>query len=222
MPVAAGNGEAWRRRAVPHAYAERRARDHLADCDDDIQGRVKLAVEDAGTQLVRLGRHIHAHPELRFEEHQAPGWASALLEDRGFVVGRCFDAGALATGCTVEIRRTAPVYSHIEADKALSRLYGENARALGRHRFEMPPGMRRGAMSTDMANVSLAVPAIHPSFGVPGATLAPHHQAFAAACATPESDETVMLVATALAWTGVDAATDRETRERLLRGERMV
>ncbi len=137
-------------------------------------------------------------------------------------VSRCFEAGALATGCEVQIRPSAPEYSHLEADQVLSGLYAENVRALGRSPFAMPPGPRRGAMSTDMANVSLAVPAIHPSFGVPGATVAPHHRDFADACATPESDETLVLVAKALAWTGVDAATEADTRARLLRGERVV
>jgi amidohydrolase len=137
-------------------------------------------------------------------------------------VSRCFEAGALATGCEVEIRPQAPEYAHLEVDQVLSRLYADNVRALGRSPFAMPPGPRRGAMSTDMANVSLALPAIHPSFGVPGATVAPHHRDFADACATPESDDTLVLVAKALAWTGVDAATDPETRARLLRGERVL
>jgi metal-dependent amidase/aminoacylase/carboxypeptidase family protein len=108
------------------------------------------------------------------------------LEER---VHRCFEAGALATGATVDIRPAAPPYSHIEADQDLTRFYGANATALGRTPFELPPGLPPGGASTDMGNVSLALPSIHPSFGIPGATVMPHHQDFAAACATPESDE---------------------------------
>ena len=36
--------------------------------------------------MTRLARHIHAHPELRFEEHQAAGWIGELLRARGFAV----------------------------------------------------------------------------------------------------------------------------------------
>jgi metal-dependent amidase/aminoacylase/carboxypeptidase family protein len=113
------------------------------------------------------------------------------LEER---VGRCFEAGAIATGCTVAARRTAPAYSHIESDRDLTRYYGENARALGRKPMDLPRGRRLGSGSTDMANVTLALPAIHPGFGsrerlslltIP--TLQPHapHQTPMTACTSP-------------------------------------
>src|SRR3984885_10952503 len=70
-------------------------------------------------------------------------------------VDACFDAGALATGCTVEYEELSPVYSHMEADPELLRAYRANAEALGR-RFDAdddrtPPP----TLSTDMAHVSL-------------------------------------------------------------------
>jgi len=145
--------------------------------------------------------------------------AAQALEAR---VRRCFEAGALATGATVDIRQMAPPYSHIEADRDLTRFYGANARALGRAPFEVPPGLNPGGASTDMGNVSMALPSIHPSFGIPGATVMPHHQDFAAACATPDADASAIFAATALAWTAVDAASDDPVRQRLLRGERSV
>lgn len=143
----------------------------------------------------------------------------AELETR---VRRCFEAGALATGCEVEIRHTAPAYSHIEADRELTQRYAENARSLGRTPIGLPAGQRVGFASTDMANLTLAMPAIHPGFGVPGATVAPHHADFAHACATPDADDSMLFAATALAWTAIDAASDEETRARLLRRERVV
>lgn len=141
------------------------------------------------------------------------------LEER---VRRCFEAGAVATGCTVEVRRTAPRYSHIESDRDLTSSYVGNVRALGREPIDLPHGRRVGASSTDMANVTLALPAIHPGFGVTGALVPPHHPDFAAACATPDADASMLFAATALAWTGVDIASDPPVRERLLRRERNV
>jgi metal-dependent amidase/aminoacylase/carboxypeptidase family protein len=139
------------------------------------------------------------------------------LEER---IAHCFEAGAIATGCTVEVRRAAPAYSHIESDRDLSRSYGENVKALGRKPLDLPRGRRLGAGSTDMANVTLALPAIHPTFGVTGAVAQIHNPDFTAACATPEADESMLFAAAALAWTGIDIASNEEVRERLLRQER--
>src|ERR1700728_927007 len=48
-------------------------------------------------------------------------------------VEACFEAGALATGCSVTYEELAPVYSHMEADPVLLQAYRGNAEALGRH-----------------------------------------------------------------------------------------
>ena len=45
-----------------------------------------LDAEAAG--LRELALKIHAHPELRFEEHRAAGWISDLLTHRGHGVER--------------------------------------------------------------------------------------------------------------------------------------
>jgi hypothetical protein len=50
----------------------------------------------------------------------------------------------------------------------------------------------------------------------------PHHPDYAVSCATPEADDSMIHAATALAWTAIDAATDADLRDRLLRGERSV
>jgi amidohydrolase len=46
------------------------------------------AVEECKPDLVSLARRIHAHPELRFEEHKASQWVSELLGARGHQVER--------------------------------------------------------------------------------------------------------------------------------------
>jgi len=131
-------------------------------------------------------------------------------------VDACFEAGALATGCSLEYEELAPVYSHMESDPALLRAYRGNAEALGR-RFEADDARQPlPTFSTDMANVSLAVPTIHPLMGIETRGAVNHQREFAAACVTASADAAVRDGAVALAWTAIDAATDPELRQRLL------
>ncbi len=131
-------------------------------------------------------------------------------------VNACFEAGAHASGCAVAYEDLAPEYSHMEADPALLRAYRVNAEALGR-RFEADDaGTPLPTFSTDMANVSLAVPTIHPLIGIEAHGAVNHQREFAAACVTASADAAVRDGAVALAWTAIDAATDPELRERLL------
>ncbi len=67
-----------------------------------------------------------------------------------------------------------------------------------------------------MANVSLAIPTIHPMLGIDAGGAVNHQPAFAAACVTPSADAAVHDGAVALAWTAIDAAATPELRDRLL------
>ena len=136
-----------------------------------------------------------------------------LLEPR---VRACFDAGAQATGATVSIEELSPAYSQMESDPALLAAYRANAEALGRRFVHDDGGAPLPTFSTDMANVSLAVPTIHPLIGIEAHGAVNHQHAFAAACATRSADAAVRDGATALAWTAIDAATDQGLREHLL------
>ncbi len=131
-------------------------------------------------------------------------------------VRTCFEAGALATGCTVTFEELSPVYSHMEADAGLLAAYRVNAEALGRTFGADDAGAPLPTFSTDMANVSLAVPTIHPLVGIETNGAVNHQHDFAAACITPSADPAVRDGALALAWTAIDAATDPALRERLL------
>ena len=70
--------------------------------------------------------------------------------------------------------------------------------------------------STDMANVSLAVPTIHPLVGIDAGGSVNHQPEFAAACVTPSADAAVRDGALAMAWTAIDAAGPGAVRDRLL------
>ncbi|HWD51038.1 MAG TPA: M20 family metallopeptidase [Acidimicrobiales bacterium] len=133
-------------------------------------------------------------------------------------VRACFEAGALASGSAVAYRRLAPDYSHMESDLGLLGAYRANAEELGRS-FELDDlDAPRPTLSTDMANVSLAVPTIHPLIGIDAGGSVNHQPEFAAACITASADTALRDGALAMAWTVIDAARPGPLRDRLLAG----
>lgn len=124
-------------------------------------------------------------------------------------VSACFEAGALASGCTVEIRETSPRYSEFRNDEPLARAFAARAAALGRDMDvdERHPGGMHTA-STDMGNVSRRIRAIHPYLGIDSAPAVNHQAAFAEATVTPAGDQAALDGATLMAQTIIDALTD--------------
>jgi amidohydrolase len=118
-------------------------------------------------------------------------------------VERCFEAGARATGATMAIADLAPVYTHMQHDARLLELYRENAVALGR----TPDDHNEITFSTDMGNVSLDIPSIHPCIAIESDGAVNHQPEFAGACVSASADRAVLEGALALAWTAIDIAT---------------
>jgi len=136
-----------------------------------------------------------------------------ILEPR---VRACFEAVARAPGATLSFEELSPVYSHMESDGALLGAYRANAEVLGR-RFDLDDdGVPPPTLSTDMANVSLAVPTIHPLIAIESGGAVNHQPEFAAACVTASADAAVHDGAVAMAWTAIDAASDPELRQHLV------
>jgi hypothetical protein len=69
-----------------------------------------------------------------------------------------------------------------------------------------------------MANVTLALPAIHPMLGLDCLPAVNHQPEFAAYCITPRADRALLDGAVAMAWTAIDAASRPALRDRLLAG----
>jgi metal-dependent amidase/aminoacylase/carboxypeptidase family protein len=109
-------------------------------------------------------------------------------------------------------------------DHDLVSIYRRNAGALGRSFIDpdpkTPPVMGRqramGAGSTDMGNVSLQLPAIHPLIGINSSPAVNHQPEFTAACATPDANRAIVYGAIAMAWTAIDIANDKTLRDRLM------
>ncbi|HSM32548.1 MAG TPA: amidohydrolase [Anaerolineae bacterium] len=135
------------------------------------------------------------------------------LEELLVKVRNCFEAGALATGCSLEIE-TDTAYTDMRHDSELAAIYRRHAESLGRVFNDEPPA----PVSTDMGNVSYVVPSIHPFIGIETHGAVPHQAAFADACATPSADQAIFDGALSMALTVIDMARDEAVRSRLLAG----
>ncbi|HUQ61516.1 M20 family metallopeptidase [Lentzea sp.] len=129
-------------------------------------------------------------------------------------VRRCFEAGALATGTTVDLTTLPSLYREFRHDQDLAALFQRHAEELGRT-FPDYPDKLFG--STDMGNVSQVVPALHPmlSFDLP-AEDGNHTAAFAAAAGGREGDRFVRDGGLAMALTIAEVARTEKIRTRLM------
>ena len=131
-------------------------------------------------------------------------------------VVKCFEAGALATGSTLELNGGEKPYAEMLHDPDMATAYRRNAEARGRVFPPVAPSLKRAAGSTDMGNVSLVMPAIHPAIGIDSLPAVNHQPEFTAHCVTEAADTAIIDGALAMAWTAVDLATNAAVRDRLL------
>jgi amidohydrolase len=132
----------------------------------------------------------------------------AEIEPVVAAVERCARAAALASEVDVEFTREVG-YREMQNNLTLARRFGAALEALGRKPRETDA--RIGAASTDMGDVSLAIPAIHPWLAICSEGEALCHQRAFADCAKSEIGFKTMLVAAkALARTALDLFEDPE------------
>ena len=131
-------------------------------------------------------------------------------------VHRCFEAGALATGASLEFIGGNSPYAEVVHDDPMIALYRRNAEALGRRFLESGPAVERGAASTDMGNVSKEIPTIHPLIGIDSLPAVNHQPEFAAHCVTAAADRALVDGAIAMAWTVIDIAMNASLRDALI------
>ncbi|MEY9844409.1 amidohydrolase [Streptacidiphilus sp. BW17] len=157
--------------------------------------------------VTRGGEAPNAIPERTEGRWYVRAGSLTELEQVQGRVEACFRAGALASGCALEIEPESPPYSEFRNDAELVALYRRNAESLGR-RFAAPgdPAARMNRASTDMGNVSRVVRALHPYIGIDSLPAVNHQREFAAACATPAADAALLAGAQALALTAADLA----------------
>jgi len=131
-------------------------------------------------------------------------------------VYRCFEAGALATGSKLTITGGDKPYAEMLHDGDMASFYRANSEALGRPFPDLGEWETRPTGSTDMGNVSLAMPSIHPMIGINSLPAVNHQPEFTAHCVTADADKALIDGALAMAWTCIDLATTPGVRNRLM------
>jgi amidohydrolase len=131
-------------------------------------------------------------------------------------VYRCFEAGALASGSKLEIFGGDKPYSEMIHDSDIAALYRRNSEMLGRSFPDIDVVAQRAIASTDMGNISLVIPSIHPMIGINSLSAVNHQREFTARCVTDSADQAIYDGALAMAWTAIDLATESKLRARLL------
>jgi amidohydrolase len=166
---------------------------------------VSLIVTEGGSAVNVIPERARASVEMR-----SPNLASLrVIQDR---VRRCLEAGALASGATLEVTPAGNAYAELTQDGFLSEAYREAMTARGRDVvFNNDP-----VASTDMGNVSQLVPSIHPLLGYDVGGAAHHTAEFAAYGSSASADRAVLDGAFGLAAAASTAARDPGQRARLL------
>jgi metal-dependent amidase/aminoacylase/carboxypeptidase family protein len=130
---------------------------------------------------------------------------SELLVDHVERVEACARAAALATGTTVDITRSH-VYAERKNNHAIAYRVAEYLAELGEE-VEVPV-LRGGTGSSDIGNVSLRLPAIHPYLKIMERGTPSHSHVMAAAAAGADAHRAMLRMAAALAKAGADLFGD--------------
>jgi amidohydrolase len=116
------------------------------------------------------------------------------------------NAAAMATKCEVKIESPDYRYTEIDNNKTMYELYKENSLSVGREMILQSEAARPGLGSTDMGNVSLAMPSIHPMLSIDAGGAVNHQPEYAAATLTPGGHKAIYDGAFAMGATIIDLA----------------
>jgi amidohydrolase len=130
-----------------------------------------------------------------------------LLQGLKERVLNCLEAGATASGCTMDHEWQDPAYADMIDNPVLVDLFAANAERTGRHLAD-PSVAANVVGSTDMGNVSYVVPSIHPMLAVAPAGVSIHTPEFTAFARGEEGDRAVLDGARAMAMTVADLWLD--------------
>jgi amidohydrolase len=160
---------------------------------------------------------IPARARATYVARAVDGERLAVLVDR---LTRCFEAGAVATGATLTVDTSDPLYREMKHDPQLAELYRANAEALGRQFRPLQRNESAGYASTDFGNVSHLVPSIIPTLDIGSGEVGNHEPGFADHAVTPAADRAMLDGAVAMAWTAIDACLDQQVRTALTSARR--
>jgi len=161
------------------------------------------------------GQAVNIIPERASAEFSVRAKDVVELARVRAIVERCARGAAVACGVEVEIT-VREGYRDMVNNMSLARRFGVNLAQLGRPAPEGDDTV--GAGSTDMGDVSHAVPSIHPWLAIceKGETTC-HQHAFAACAGSERGQDAMLTAAKAMALTAADVLVDTGFREAVRR-----
>jgi amidohydrolase len=152
------------------------------------------------------GQAVNVIVEHAASEFTLRAQTSAELERVKAIVLRCARAAALASDVTVSFQEKIG-YREMKNNLTMARRFGAALEALGRNARETDS--RVGAGSTDMGDLSLHLPSIHPYLAIcdEGESLCHEHR-FADCAASDRGMSTMLVAAKAMARTTLDLLED--------------
>ncbi|HEY3493143.1 MAG TPA: amidohydrolase [Polyangiaceae bacterium] len=168
-----------------------------------------------GVRVYGIIRNGGVAPNIIVEDAECEFTVRAIttsgLEPVIKTVERCARAAAMASDVSVEIEREMG-YHELLSNMTLARRFGAALTALGRTPRETD--VRVGSASTDMGDVSAALPAIHPWLAIcdEGETLC-HEREFEVCARSDRGFQTMLVAAKAMARTALDLFENPELVE---------
>ena len=152
------------------------------------------------------GQAVNIIPEFASAEFLVRARDMTELARVRSIVERCARGAALACGVEVELT-VREGYRDMINNMTMARRFGAHLEGLGRRAAEGDDTV--GAGSTDMGDISHAVPSIHPWIAIcdRGETTC-HQHAFAACAASPRGRQAMSTAAKAMALTAADLLAD--------------
>lgn len=127
---------------------------------------------------------------------------------------QCAKGAALATGARLSFKTEDYPYKAMKPNRHMGEAFLANLEALGVPIRPIPQD--KGMGSTDMGDVSQAVPAIHPYLSITdNQEIAGHSKEFAMAAISDKGHEAMLNAAKTMAMTTIDLYTDSELMERI-------
>ena len=162
--------------------------------------RVHGVISDGGVKP----NIIPEQSKLEFWVRTVKNKECAVLKSK---VHACFEAAAKATGCSVDIKWDATPHAGMLSNTKLALLYQKYAEGMG---VVFPSQAEQEGIvdgSTDMGNVSMEVPGLHPLYCI-DRSVPYHSHAFRVASGTQDAHDQTMLAAKALCFTAIEVLSD--------------
>ncbi|MEW2503129.1 peptidase dimerization domain-containing protein [Amycolatopsis sp. CA-161197] len=166
-----------------------------------LQARLPAGFHVQGI-ITRGGESTAVVPGLAEARFGLSAPTTAALERLVSDVTACAEGSALATGAKARTDRLGPGCAHFRDNPVLSSHFARHLAARGIHATPPDPGVFPG--SSDVGDVSLKVPTIHPFVAILDPGHAEGTPEFAAAAASPRARSVLLASAAALGRTTVD------------------